>query len=60
MAVSLGSTKSLTEHPYTMTHADVALEDLAQALRAMCVSRLLTMSVCTEESRVRPCSRSVW
>lgn len=27
LAVSLGGTESLAEHPYTMTHADVALED---------------------------------
>jgi len=27
LAVSLGSTESLAEHPYTMTHADVASEE---------------------------------
>ena len=27
LAVSLGSTESLAEHPYTMTHADVSAED---------------------------------
>jgi methionine-gamma-lyase len=29
LAVSLGSTESLAQHPYTMTHADVSLEDKA-------------------------------
>ena len=27
LAVSLGSTESLAQHPYTMTHADVSLDD---------------------------------
>ena len=29
LAVSLGSTESLAQHPYSMTHADVSLEDKA-------------------------------
>jgi methionine-gamma-lyase len=27
LAVSLGGTESLAEHPYTMTHADVPMDD---------------------------------
>ena len=31
LAVSLGSTESLAEHPKTMTHSGVSVEDLAAA-----------------------------
>jgi methionine-gamma-lyase len=47
LAVSLGGTESLAEHPYTMTHADVSV-DQKQAMGI--TEKMIRLSVGVENS----------